>query len=144
MKASLWAEIHRLKEKEKLSIRAIAQQLCCSRDTVAKALAHPTAPPPPQAPQGSILDPYKADIDALIAKYPTLSAVRVLEEIGKKGYPGEITLIRDYLREIRPARGRVYQEVDYDPGKAMQIDWGSCGTVPVGEIRRKVSVFVAV
>lgn len=144
MKASLWAEIHRLKEKEKLSIRAIARQLQCGRDTVNRALEHPDAPPPAQASRVSILDPYKADIDTLIAKSSTLTAVRVLEEIAKKGYAGEISLVRDYLRQIRPARGRVYQEVDYAPGKAMQIDWGSCGTVPVGEIRRKVSVFVAV
>ena len=144
MKASLWAAIHRLRETERLSRRAIAQRLHCGRDTVTKALKHPTAPPPPPAPRGSLLDPYKAAVDALIAKSPTLSAVRVLEEIGKAGYSGEITLVRDYLREIRPARGRVYQEVDYAPAKAMQIDWGCCGTVPVGEISRKVSVFVAV
>ena len=144
MKASLWAEIHRLKEKEKLSLRAIAQLLHCSRDTVVKALEHSAVPPPAQGARGSILDPYKADIDALIAKSSTLSAVRVLEEIHKKGYAGGICLVRRYLHKIRPPRGRVYQEVDYAPGKAMQIDWGSCGTVQVGAIRRKVSVFVAV
>jgi len=144
MKAALWAEIHRLREREKLTIRAIARRLQCARDTVKKALAHPEAPPPAQAPRGSKLDPHKADIDALIAMTSTLSAVRVLEEIGKKGYAGEISLVRNYLRTIRPARGRVYQEVDYAPGKAMQIDWGSCGTVSVGAIRRKVSVLVAV
>jgi len=26
----------------------------------------------------------------------------------------------------------------------MQVDWGECGTVPIGSTRRKVSVFVAV
>jgi hypothetical protein len=46
--------------------------------------------------------------------------------------------------KLRPARGHVYQEVQYDPGQAMQIDWGSCGTVQVGDTTRKVSVFVAV
>src|SRR5256885_777067 len=70
--------------------------------------------------------------------------VRILEEIAKEGYSGEITLVRNYLREVRPARGRVYQEVEYPPGDAMQVDWGDCGSVPVGASRRKVSVFVAV
>ena len=39
MKVSLWAEIRRLAEIEKLSGRVIAQRLHCSRHTVAAALA---------------------------------------------------------------------------------------------------------
>lgn len=144
MKISLWAEIHRLHGRERLSARSIARLLHLSRDTVKKALDHPDLPPPDRALRGSILDPYKAQVDKLIAGCQDLSAVRVLEELAKKGYRGEITLVRNYLREIRPARGRVYQEVEYAPGRAMQIDWGSCGTVPVGTVVRKVSVFVAV
>jgi len=46
--------------------------------------------------------------------------------------------------KVRPARGRVYQEVHYAPAQAMQVDWGECGTIQVGTTRRKVSVFVAV
>jgi transposase len=105
---------------------------------------HPETPPLKRARRPSILDPYKSHVDALIAKYPDLSGVRVLEEIAKAGYPGEISLVRDYLRAIRPARGRIYQEVDYAPAEAMQVDWGSCGSVAVGQCRRKVSVLVAV
>ena len=96
------------------------------------------------AASSSLLDPHQPAIDRLIEKYPDLSAVRVLEEIRKTGYPGEVTLVRNYLRETRPSRARVYQEVEYAPGEAMQVDWGSCGLVSVGESLRKVSVFVAV
>ena len=94
----------------------------------------------------SILDPCKEKIDALIAKYPELSAARVLEEIRKPpdGYPGQITVVRDYLRQIRPARGRIYQEVFYEPGEALQVDWGSCGKIKIGSTTRKISVLVAV
>jgi transposase len=92
------------------------------------------------------LDPYKAKIDALIEKYPRLSAVRVLEEIrqGPAGYDGQITLVRDYLRKIRPRCRRVYREVLWEPGQALQVDWGSCGSLQIGQARRKVSVLVAV
>lgn len=144
MKVSLWAEIHRLHEIERLSKRAIARRLHCGRDTVDKALGAEEPPAQKRAPRGSIIDPYKAKIEELIAAEPDLSAVRVLEEISKQGYAGEITLVRDYLREIRPARGRVYQEVEYPPGDAMQVDWGHCGSIKVGETMRKISVFVAV
>ena len=92
------------------------------------------------------MDPYRAKIDALLAKYPELSAVRIHEEIarGPDGYTGSVITVRRYLRTIRPARGRVYQEVHYEPAQAMQVDWGECGRVPVGNTTRKVSVFVAV
>ncbi|MEZ6101078.1 MAG: IS21 family transposase [Pirellulaceae bacterium] len=105
--------------------------------------------PPSQVakqPRTSKLDPYKKKIDEIIERYPRLSAVRVLEEIskGEEGYQGGITLVKDYLRTIRPARGRVYHEVFYEPGEAFQVDWGSCGWLQIGATLRKVSVLVAV
>jgi transposase len=146
MKVSLWAEIRRLHEIEKLSARAIATRLQCSRHTVRKALG--VSAPLRQTPQArdSVLDPYRPRIDALIARCPELSAVRMLEEIaqGPHGYTGSVYPIRRYLRTIRPVPGRVYQEVHYEPGEALQVDWGECGSVPVGQTRRRVSVFVAV
>ena len=146
MKVSQWAEIRRLHEVERLSRRAIARRLGCCWRTVNKALS--LEQPPDQTPRrrGTILDPYHKTIDALIARYPNLSAVRVLEEISKgaDGYGGEISLVRRYLRRIRPDRRRVYQEVHYDPAEAMQVDWGECGRVTIGQTSRRVSVFVAV
>jgi transposase len=93
-----------------------------------------------------LLHPYVEQIKDLLAKYPDLSAVRIREEIarGPHGYTGSASVLRRYLRKIRPARGRVYQEVHYQPAQAMQIDWGECGRVQVGSTMRKVSVFVAV
>ena len=56
----------------------------------------------------SVLDPYVEQIQALVALYPDLSAVRIQEESsrGPQGYSGSITILRRYLRRIRPARGR--------------------------------------
>jgi transposase len=147
MKISLWAEIRRLHEMESLSQRAISQRLHCCRATVTKALAMSRAPDETKrGPRGSILDPYKPKIDALVATSPELSAVRIAEEIGQgpDGYRGGITIVRQYLRQIRPARGRVYQEVAWEPGQAMQVDWGQCGQVQIENTTRKVSVLVAV
>lgn len=144
MTPAQWAEIHRLREFEKLSVRRIAKRVGCARDTVRKALKL-EVPPAAQRPlRGSIVDPFKPEIQKLIEKTPEMSAVRVQEEIAKSGYRGEVSLVRNYLREIRPSRGRVYQEVEYAPGQAMQVDWGYCGKVRVGESLRKVWVFVAV
>jgi transposase len=146
MKVSLWAEIRRLHEVERLSQAAIARRLHCSHRTVRKALSMVSPPTPTPEPCESVLDPYRAQIDALLGKYPDLSAVRVREEItrGEDGYRGSVYPVRRYLRKIRPARGRVYQEVIYEPGEAMQVDWGDCGRLTIGQTPRRVSVFVAV
>src|SRR5437879_1903649 len=146
MKVALWAEIRRLSEIDKLSGWAIARRLHCSRHTVAAALQLQQPPSSQAARRTSVLDPYLEQIKNLLAKYPDLSAVRIREEIarGPEGYTGSATVLRRYLRKVRPARGRVYQEVHYEPAQAMQIDWGECGRVQVGATTRKVSVFVAV
>jgi transposase len=146
MNVALWAEIRRLAEIEKLSARVISRRLRCSWRTVAKALKLEQPPAGRVSSRASLLDPYKAKVDALLAKYPELSAVRIHEEIagGPQGYTGSVITVRRYLRSIRPARGRVYQEVHYDPAQAMQVDWGECGRVQIGATTRRVSVFVAV
>ena len=146
MKVAVWAEIRRLSEIDKLSGRVIARRLHCSRHTVAAALEMQQPPSSQAAPRASLLDPYLEQINNLLAKYPDLSAVRIREEIarGPQGYTGSTIAVRRYLRKVRPARGRVYQEVHYQPAQAMQVDWGECGRVQVGSTMRKVSVFVAV
>ena len=75
MKVSQWAEIRRLAEVEGLPQRQIAERLRCCWRTVKKALAMQQPPDETRRPhRGSILDPHKPKIDALITKYPQLSA----------------------------------------------------------------------
>ena len=146
MNVALWAEIRCLAEIDKLSGRVIARRLHCSRHTVAAALQLQQPPAPQAARRVSLLDPYVDQIKDLLVKYPDLSAVRIREEIarGPQGYTGSASVLRRYLRQVRPVRGRVYQEVHYQPAQAMQVDWGECGRVQVGSTMRRVSVFVAV
>jgi transposase len=146
MKVELWAEIRRLVKVEGLTGRQVIRRLRCGGKTIRKALATEVPPDPRPRRRGSILDPFKPSVDAIIVKYPDLSAVRVREKIarGEEGYRGELTILRDYLRKIRPDSRRVYSEVVHIPGRAMQVDFGSCGMVPIGTTLRRVSVFVAV
>ena len=83
MNVAVWAEIRRLAEIEKLSARMISRRLHCSWRTVAQALQWEQPPAGPAPSRGSLLDPYKAKIDALLTKYPELSAVRVHEEMAR-------------------------------------------------------------
>lgn len=48
------------------------------------------------------LDPYRAIIEARLATYPELSAVRLLEEIRAAGYAGGYSQLTAFVRRVRP------------------------------------------
>ena len=56
--------------------------------------------PRPRRP--SKLDPYKGIIDARLAEYPKLSAVRLFNEVRAAGYGGGYGQVKRYVREVRP------------------------------------------
>lgn len=128
----------RVRDRERKWLgRSIARRLNCSQHTVADALSLEQPPTAARPKRASLLAPYHARIAELIAQHPELSAVRVTEEISKHGYEGEVSLVRRYVRRIRPARGRVYQEALWEPGDAMQVDWGDCGSIRIGQSTRR-------
>jgi transposase len=121
-----WAEIRRLYKVEKLSKRAIARRLGIHRETVTRALSYAAPPEYDREHRGSRLDPYKPKIHALLADNPGLTGVRIFEIIKEEGYPGQISILRDLLREVRPQyKPRpVYIRMAYQPGEYGQVDWG--------------------
>jgi transposase len=121
-----WAEIRRLHRVEKLSKRAIARRLGVHRATVRRALASEKPPTYRRQKRSSVLDPYTAKIHALLAQEPGLSGVRMLEILREEGYGGQISILRDLLREVRPQYRPqpVYIRMDYQPGEYGQVDWG--------------------
>jgi transposase len=121
-----WADIRRLRKVEKMSKRGIAKQLGIHRDTVTRALGSDEPLRYQRAPRGSILDPYKPKIHALLAENPDLTSVRILEIIQGEKYPGKISILRDFVRETRPQYKpkRVYVRMAYRCGEYGQVDWG--------------------
>ena len=121
-----WAEIRRLHKVEEMSKRVIASRLGIHRNTVTRALASEEPPKYQREPNGSMLDPYKPKIHALLAENPKLTGVRILEIIQGEGYPGKISILRDFVREIRPRYKpkQVYIRMEYRPGEYGQVDWG--------------------
>jgi transposase len=133
----LWAEIRRLKHVEGLSQREIHRRIGVHRDTIRNALASSTPPVyGPRAPRPSKLEPFVAVIEELLAEAPTLSGVRIREELEKLGYVGGKTILDDLLRELRPRflpPPRSFQRTRYRPGELAQFDLCEpCSEIPVG------------
>jgi transposase len=102
----------------------IAADLGVSPKTVSRALARGTAPSG-QARRGSLVDPYRAQIDALLND-GVWNAQVILREIQAAGYPGEITTVRNYMRPKRPQRpSRATVRFETLPGRQLQSDWGT-------------------
>jgi transposase len=115
-----------MRQVERLSQREIHRRTGVHRDTIRKALASP-APPSygPRSKRPSKLDQFRATIEELLADEPTLSGVRIREELEKLGYVGGKTILDDLLRELRPRflpPPRSFQRTRYRPGELAQFD----------------------
>jgi len=145
MTPETWAEIRRLYHVEKLSQREIARSLKINRRTIRRALKHDHAPPSPARKRASILDPFEMDVKELLAQTPRITAVRMLEELERRGFKGKISIVKDRLVEIRAKReNEAYVRRLFHPGEAAEVDWANCGTIEVGGRKRRVSAFVMV
>lgn len=70
------------------------------------------------------LDPYKAYVRARLEAFPELSAVRLLEEIRAAGYPGGLTQLKLYVREVRPRpAAEPVVRFETEPGEQAQVDF---------------------
>lgn len=132
-----WAEIRRMNRVEGFSQRDISRKTGLNRRTIRRAIKA-EGPPDygPREKQPSKLDPYRAEIEALLAGSSDLSGVRILEEITALGYTGSKTILDDLLREVRPGYApppRTHQRTIYRPGELAQFDLMELrNEVPVG------------
>jgi transposase len=126
-----------------LHITQIAQSLTLSRETVRKWVHRKRYRARRAPPRPSKLDPYKPQIRTWLEAY-ALSAQQVFQRLQELGYDGGASIVRAYVRQVRPRRPSAYLTLSFAPGECAQVDWGSYGVVPVGETRRRLSLFVMV
>ncbi len=91
----------------------------------------------------SKLDAFKGQIVRWLDTHP-YSAQQIFQRLGEAGYEGGLTIVKDYVHGIRPRRQPAFLKLDFAPGECAQVDWGSCGTVRVGNTTRRLSFFVMV
>jgi len=121
-------------------LKDIATQLGVSPKTVSRAIKRGGAPSGrPGRPKKSVLDPYKNQIDQMLAD-DIWNAKVIWTCLREQGFTGCQALVRRYVqpkRPLRTAKGVVRYETP--PGKQMQSDWAE-QIVQVGGVRTKVFV----
>jgi transposase len=121
----------------------IARELSLDKRTVYKWLAEERFRQRNTSRRSSKLDPFKNDIRRMLEAHP-YSARQILQRIREAGFDGGYTIVKDYVRTIRPKRTPAYLTLSFAPGECAQVDWGSYGSVPVGNTRRRLSFFAMV
>jgi len=115
------------------SVRRLSREFGICRQRVGRILAdnahrrrngieNPTKP----AKRSSMLDTYKEEIADLLEKYkkPPITNQRIYELLEEKGYTGKITILRNYLAQVR---GKKTKDpvvcVETNPGQRASHDW---------------------
>ena len=138
-----FCKIRDCRERQHLTVAQTARALHLHPRTVTKWSARSHFEPRRRVSRGSLLDPFKPRITRLLDTYP-YSAVQIFQRLCEEGYGGGMTILRDYVRRIRPPKRPVYLKLNFSAGECAQVDWGSFGSVAVRNTRRRLSFFVMV
>ena len=138
-----FCRIKHLHEQEGLTLAQIARALSLDLRTVRSWIETQRFRPRQAARRSSKLDPYKRTIKQLVETHP-YTAVQIYQRLRETGYAGGLSILKDYLRTIRPRRLPAFLTLAFALGECAQVDWGHYGAVNVGNTRRRLSFFVMV
>lgn len=148
----LYDRIRKLHLVEKRSQREISRLLGVSRNTVRKYVNGEVIPSDRKNIERT--SPLKKAVEELIIecleenkKQPRkqkMNAQNIWEYLCKeKGFNIGKSTVRRYVRKIKDTRPEVFIPLSFEPGEAMQVDWGE-SPVYIGNVKRKVFFFCAV
>jgi transposase len=138
-----YCKIHDHHERQQLTVTQTARALGLHPQTVAKWVRVAQYRPRRSRPRASRLDPFKGQVLRLLEAHP-YSAQQIFQRLVEAGFSGGPTIVKDYVRKVRPPRREAYLKLAFAPGECAQIDWGEYGSIGVGSTRRRLSFFVMV
>lgn len=130
-------------DRQQLTIAQTARALGLHAETVAKWVHRTQYQARQPAPRSSRLDPFKDRIVRLLESHP-YSAQQIYQRLREEGFTGGSTILKDYVRTVRPVRREAFLKLTFAPGDCVQVDWGEYGSIGVGSTRRRLSFFVMV
>src|SRR4030067_1790376 len=107
-------------KKRDVYVKDIAADLCFHPKTFSRALRRASAPSAGGRRGTSKLDPYKPTIDRLLGE-GVWNAMVILREIQAEGYPGGMTILRQYVVPKAARRpSRATQRFETEPAQQWQ------------------------
>lgn len=140
----IYCKIKLLSGKEALSYSQIGQQLGMDPETVSKYARLSSFPRRSVTKRPSKLDGFKPAINRWLERYP-YSVAQIFQRLrAEEGYTGGMSILKEYVRVVRPVRHPAFLTLAFAPGEAAQVDWGCAGNIMLGNTRRRLSFFVMV
>lgn len=138
-----FCRIRHLRDQDGLSKNQIAESLAIDPRTVEKWLEEKQFRQRKAAVRPSKLDPFKATVVSMLEKHP-YTAKQIYQRLIEDGFTGSYSITKEYVARVRPAKTKAYLKLAFAPGECAQVDWGSFGTIAVGNAHRRLSFFVMV
>lgn len=138
-----FTRIRILHDQKGLTATQIARELHHDERTVRRCLASKQFQPRKSVRRPSVIDPFKDTVVRMIESYP-YTAQQVLQRLREEGFSGGYTVVKKFIRKVRPKKEKAYLTLAFAPGECAQVDWGSYGSIQVGETTRRLSFFVMV
>ena len=90
--------------REGLLVSAISRACGIDRKTIRKYIERGMEAPAytPRRPRATVIDPYAEFLRQRGKTYPRLTAQRLFRELKALGYEGGYTMVKVFLREVRP------------------------------------------
>jgi transposase len=115
-----------------MTVSAIARRTGLHRSTVSRYIARGIEPPVygPRPPRATKLAPFDRYLRERIAAVPELTGSRLHREIRELGYSGGYTVVKDFLRQVRPRPAASFEiRFETPPGRQAQVDFAHFRTV---------------
>lgn len=141
-----FCQIRQLRDTEHLTITQIAHQLDLHWQTVAhweKCPRYERRTVAAATRRVSKLEAFKPTIQRLLAAH-AYSAAQLFTRVAAEGYTGRYSILKTYVRSIRPPGKAAFLTLHFAPGQCAQVDWGSWGSIRVGNAQRRLSFFALV
>src|SRR5262245_18825137 len=138
-----FCRLRQLYDEKGLKVSQIAAELRLDPKTVEKWVDQPTYHRRQGTRRPSKLDSFKGQIAALLEQHP-YTAQQLFHQLRQRGYAGGYSILKEFVRQVRPVRKPAFLMLEFAPGECAQVDWGNFGSVPVGSTRRRLSFFVMV
>lgn len=140
----LYHQIRTLYTQRGLTFAQIARELGIHAETVSKWARAEAYAPRPAPLRKSVLDAHKPTIRRLLEHHPYSVAQLFTRLRADESYAGGLSILKDYVRRVRPVRAPAFLTLAFAPGECAQVDWGSAGTLSLGSTSRRLSFFVMV
>jgi len=138
-----FSRLRHLHDVEHLSAPQIARTLHLDERTTLKWIEQKSYQPRQAAKRPSKLDPYKNDIVRALASHP-FTGQQLLQRLRQAGYQGGYSILKEYVRQVRPPSHPAFLSLRFAPGQCAQVDWGAAGMIRIGGARRRLNFFVMV